>query len=456
MDRYEVVVIGGGPGGYVAAIKAASSGKKTALIEKEELGGVCLNWGCIPTKSLLRNAEIIRLLGEGSKYGFTAENVNADYRAAHDRSREVSARLVKGVNYLMKKNGVTVIKDRASFKDGHTLSLEGGGEIGFDSAVIASGSTPARLPMLDYSDGRVLDSKKALQLESAPGKLLIIGAGAIGMEFATVFSSYGSEVTVVEMMPHVLPNEDAEAAETVRKAMEKRGVRFFESAKVLEVRDGEAVIEKDGETTDVAFDCVLAAAGIRPNTEGLGLEAAGVETDERGYIVTDGRMRTSADGIYAIGDVTGKLALAHTASAQALRAVSDICGLETDDIIYENIPRCTYTSPEVASAGLTAEKAAEQGYDAAEAVFPLSANGKAIAYGEDEGFAKLVWDREYGQLLGACLTGCHATEMIYGIAGYIGMEMTVEEMASVIHPHPTVSEVLMEAAHIAAGSPIHI
>lgn len=461
MTNYDVIVIGGGPGGYVAAIQAALSGKKTALVEKEQLGGVCLNWGCIPTKSLLRNAEILRDISEAEKFGFAVGEVRADYEKAQKRSRQVSARLVKGIEYLMKKNQITVYKDAASFTGKKEIALASSKEkLSAKNIIIATGSKPFALPMLDYTKANVLDSKKALQLTKAPKSILIIGAGAIGMEFGTVFRSYGAEVTIVEMLPRVLPNEDAEVSALVEKELKKKGFAVYAGTKLVSVQnDGKMIraeLEKDGKTFTLESEYILAATGVRPNTEGLGLKNAGIATDKRGYIPVDDRMRTNVDGVYAIGDVTGKLALAHAASAQGLCAVNDLCGKETQALNYANMPKCTYTAPEVASAGLTEEKAKEAGYDAASALFPLSANGKAISYGDDTGFVKLVYDKKYGQLLGAHMVGVHVTEMVWGIVGYLGLEMTVEEMAKVVHPHPTVSEAIMEAAHIADGHPIHI
>lgn len=461
MASYDVIVIGGGPGGYVAAIKAALGGRKTALVEKEHLGGVCLNWGCIPTKSLLRNAEIVRGLSEGERFGFSVGEIKADYAAAQKRSREVSARLVRGIEYLMKKNKITVYKESARFTGAKELTLApSGGKLAAENIIIATGSKPFALPMLDYSLDNVLDSKKALQMTRIPKSIIIIGAGAIGMEFATVFRSYGAEVHIVEMLSRVLPNEDAEVSALVEKEFRKRGFDVHTGTRLTgAANDGKTVkaqFEKDGKPFAIEGECILAATGVRPNTEELSLKSFGIKTDRRGCIEVDANMRTSVPGVYAIGDVTGRLALAHTASAQGMRAVSHICGEPAEPLNYNNIPKCTYAVPEVASAGLTEAKAREEGYDVGAVVFPLSANGKAISYGDDTGFVKLVYDKKYGQLLGMHMAGVHVTEMIWGAVGYLGMEMTVEEMAGVVHPHPTVSEAIMEAAHMANGQPIHI
>ena len=459
MEKFDVLVIGGGPGGYVAAITSALNGKKTAIVEKEELGGVCLNWGCIPTKALLRNAEVVRLASEGEKYGFSAGAITADYAKAQERSRAVSARLVGGVNYLMKKNSITVIRGEAKFISQKTVEV-GGKRIEAENIIIAAGSRPFRLPMLDYSMANVLDSKKALQLKKAPKSIVIIGAGAIGMEFATVFNSYGSKVTVVEMLNAVLPNEDAEVSAAVEQEYKKRGIETLTGTKVTKVEnDGKkarAKVENKNGTSVIECEYILGATGISPNSDLLGLEKLGYALDKRGYVMVDERMRTTVDGVYAIGDINGKLALAHAASAQGMAAVNDICGKPVAPINYDNIPKCTYGEPECASAGLSEAKAKERSYDVGTAVFPFSANGKAIAYGDDSGFVKIVFDKKYGELLGIHMVGAHVTEMISSAVGYLGLEMTIDELSKVIHPHPTMSEAIMEAAHLAEGKPIHI
>lgn len=461
MHNYDVVVVGGGPGGYVAAIRAASGGLKTALIEREALGGVCLNWGCIPTKALLRNAEIISNLREGTIFGFRADNISTDYSVAQRRSRQVSARLCKGIQHLMSKNKVDVYQDSAKLAGGSSVILENSGRtLVAKNLVLAPGSHPAQLPHLDYSREWVLDSKKALQLTKLPDSIVIIGAGAIGMEFATIFSAYGVKVALVEMAKTVLPLEDADVSTAMAGWYRETGVEIHTSATVKRVthQDGLATVvaEEAGKTIELRAELVLAAAGIQPNSAGLGIENCGIETCARGFIKTDERMRTNVKNVYAIGDVTGKLALAHVASAQAIQAVDDILGRTTAPLEYDHMPRCTYTNPEAASVGLTEAKAKEAGYAAASVSFPLAANGKALAYGDTRGFAKLVYDAKYGQLLGASLCGVHATEMIWGIAGYLGVEMDVDEMRRVVHPHPSVSETIWEAACMAAGEGLHI
>jgi dihydrolipoamide dehydrogenase len=459
--NFDVLVIGGGPGGYVAAIRAAQTGKSVALAEKENLGGVCLNWGCIPTKSLLRNAEVVRTFAHAADFGIKVDGFSADYAAAQERSRAVSKRLVNGIEYLMKKNKITVFKDTAKFTGPKEVTLEKSKErVSAQNIIVATGSVPFRLPFLNYSMENVLDSKKALQLTKAPESILIIGAGAIGMEFATVFRAYGAKVVVVEMLPRILPGEDEEISGFMYKELIKKGFELHVGTKVVKIEnDGKvakATLEKDGKQFAVETGYVLAAAGVRPNLQGLNIEKAGCRLDAKGCLEVNANMRTGVPGIYAIGDVTGKCALAHAASAQGLKAVEAICGREAEEINYANVPKCTYASPETASAGLTEAAAKAAGFHTGTAVFPFTANGKAISYGEDAGMVKLVYDKKEGLLLGAHMAGAHVTEMIWGIAGYLGLEMTMEEMASVIHPHPTISETILEAAHIACGMPIHI
>lgn len=463
MKKYDVLIIGGGPGGYVAAIKAAQLGKKCVVVEKENLGGVCLNWGCIPTKSLLRNAEIVSYLSEGDQYGFTIDNksISLNYVKAQARSRDVSAQLVRGITYLMKKNGVNVIHDEAVFTTPKSVKLKRSDEtVQADSIVIAAGSRPNQLKGIDFFADNILDSKKALQLSQAPKSVVVIGAGAIGMEFATVWRAYGAEVTVIEMMPHVLPNEDTDISKEARKLYERRGIKVITGVKVTEVTaDGKGaavVFTAAGSDTKIACEYVLVSAGIVPNSDRIGLENTGVKTNARGYIEVDECMRTNVKGIWAIGDITGKLALAHVASAQGIAAAKNIAGHAIDPIVYENIPKCTYGHPETASAGLTEQQAKERGIDITTGVFPFSANGKAIGYGQPEGFVKIIAGKKFGEILGVHMIGPHVTEMIAATVGYLSLECTLDELAAMIHPHPTLSEAVMEAVHVARGHGIHI
>lgn len=461
MYNYDVIIIGGGPGGYVAAIRAASSGLRTALIEKDTLGGVCLNWGCIPTKALLRNAEVINTLCQSEIYGFTANEITINYTEAHKRSRQICEKLVNGIDYLMKKHQITIITDIARLTGAHRIELhKEKRSLTAKNIMIATGASPRRLPFLNYAQPGVLDSKKILQLTQAPKSLVIIGAGAIGMEFATIFSTYGTNICIVEAQDRVLPNEDTYTSLLIKESYEKRGIRIITGAQITAIEKKNEVfymkLTHHSSTFTLETEYILLSIGISPNIEELGLDSIGLAINSQGFIITDDSMRTNIPSIYAIGDVTGKLALAHVASTQAIAAIEHILTGRNKPIVYKNIPKCIYTIPEVASVGLTLETAEEAGFMASTAVFPLSANGKAIAYGDDTGFAKLVYDKKYGQLLGVHITGINVAEMIWGAAGYLGMEMTIDEMMHIIHPHPTVSEVIMEAAYLACGKAIHI
>lgn len=463
MKKYEILIIGGGPGGYVAAIKAAQLGKKCAVIEKDKPGGVCLNWGCIPTKSLLRNAEIVSHLYDGDEFGFSLDkkSIILSYEKAYKRSRKVSEKLVRGIEFLIKKNDITLIKDEAVFNSNNSVRLKGSGEIlSADDIVIAAGSRPLHLKGIDFSSDYVLDSKKALQLKKAPESVVIIGAGAIGMEFASIWNAYGADVTIVELMPSVLPNEDKDISGETKKLYKKKGIRIFTETKVTKVETTDnktsvTIKDKDGFKT-LNCEYLLISTGIKPNSDKIGIEKTGVKLNKRGYIEIDDSMRTNISGIYAIGDITGKLALAHVASAQGIIAAKAISGKHFKPVNYQNIPKCTYGFPETASAGLTEKQAREKGRDVVTAKFPFSANGKAIAYGAPEGFVKVVTEKNYGEILGIHMVGAHVTEMISGAVGYISLECTIDELSGIIHPHPTMSEAIMEASHVAEGWPIHI
>jgi dihydrolipoamide dehydrogenase len=458
---YDVIVLGAGPGGYVAAIRAAQLGLKTALIERETLGGVCLNWGCIPSKSLIRNAEIVHLLGRGQEFGFQFDNLRLDFGAAVKRSRQNADRLVKGVNFLMKKNQVTVIQGTGSFSDPHTLQVDGRA-YSAANIILATGGRPALLPGLSVDGRRILTYRQAIVQDALPQSLVIVGAGPIGMEFAYVYRAYGVEVTVVEMLPHILPNEDDEVAEVVAKAFRKQGVRLFENTRTESVEVGAEGVsvglknQSTGASETVAAEQVLVAIGIRPNSDGIGLEAAGVRAHERGWLAVDSVMRTNVRHIFAIGDLTGKLALAHVASAQGIVAAETIAGAETMPIEdYGNMPRCTYCNPQVASLGLTEAQARSQGYEVRVGKFPFQANGKALGLGEREGFVKMVADAKYGEILGIHMVGPEVTELLPELSLARMMELTPAEVARNIHAHPTLSETIMEAAHAVLGHAIH-
>jgi dihydrolipoamide dehydrogenase len=459
MGTYDTIVIGGGPGGYVAAIKASQLGQKTAIVEKEHLGGICLNWGCIPTKSLIRNAEIVRLLQNGKTFGFSFDNLTVDYSVAHKRSRQVSNRLVKGVGFLMKKNKIDVIEGLGKLKSATQVEVNGETHPA-KHIIIATGARAKVMPGVEINGKTLLTYHQALELTDAPKSMVIIGAGAIGMEFSYVFSCYGTEVTVVEMLPYVLPLEDEDVSKEMEKQANRLGIKTKTGAKVEKVDDqGDSVtvtVSKNGETEELKAEMALISIGVAPNSQNIGLKAAGVETDERGFIKIDGQMRTNAPNIFAIGDVTGKLALAHVASAQGLIAAEAIAGKPTRPLQYENLPRCTYTHPEVASVGLTEAQARERGYQVKTGQFPFQANGKALGLHENIGFVKIVAEEKYNEVLGVHMIGAGVTELVAGPTGMIGLETTLEELARTVHPHPTLSEVIMEAAHVTLGEAIHI
>ena len=465
MSKFDLVVIGGGPGGYVAAIYATQQGLNTALVEKADLGGVCLNWGCIPTKALVHNAEILRTVKEANKYGIdlNSNEIKADYSAAQKRSREVSGKLTMGIKSLMKKNKVTVIQGEGSLLSGTKVKVMPTGEVlETKNIILATGSHAFKIPQFDYSNPNIMTAREALELtEINPGdKITVVGAGAIGMEFASIWASYGAAVTVVEMLPRVLPNEDADVSKEIQRAFKKRDIAVKVDSKVTSVvAEGKGfnlIIEKKGKTESIPCDKILVSAGVRANVENIGLEAAGVKLTERGLVEVNDQLLTSCPSVYAIGDVTGKLALAHVASAQALAAVHAILGKPVKQFNYENMPRCTYTYPEVASVGLTEEQAKAAGYDVKVGTFPLVANGKSVAMNETTGFVKIVADKKYNEILGTHLVGAHVTELISAATAYIDLEFTAEDIAQVVHPHPSVSEAIMEAAHAVVGQAIHI
>ncbi len=459
---YDVLVLGGGPGGYVAAIRAAQLGLKTALVEKENLGGVCLNWGCIPTKSLIRNADIVHLFGRGKEFGFKVTGLEFDYKVAVKRSRQVSNRLVKGVGFLMRKNKIDVINGFGRLTGPHTLDVEGK-TVSAAHIILATGSRPALLPGVEVDGKRIVTYRQAIVQDDLPERIVIVGAGPIGMEFAYVYNAYGVEVTVVEMLPHILPNEEPEVAAVVAKAFRKYGVKLLEGTRTekIEVTDeGVTVRVKNldsGEEETLTADQTLIAIGVKPNSQGIGLEAAGVEVSDRGWVPVNDVMQTNVPHIYAIGDLNGKLPLAHVASAQGIVAAETIAGVETAPIDdYSNMPRCTYCHPQVASLGLTEAQAREQGYEVATGSFPFQANGKALGLGEKEGFVKIVMDAKYHEILGVHMVGPEVTELLPELSLARMLELTPEEIGRNVHAHPTLSETIMEAAHAVLGHAIHI
>ena len=463
LTGYDVTIIGAGPGGYVAAIRAAQLGLKVALVEKSHLGGICVNHGCIPTKSLLRNAEVISLLRRGKEFGFTVTGFEADFGAAVDRSRKVVKRLVKGIGALMRKNGIKVIEGTGVLKSPNAIEValnEGGTRtLETHNVIIATGGRARSIPGIEIDGKQVLTSQEGIVLRELPASAVIVGAGPIGMEFAHIWSTYGAEVTVVEMLPHALPLEDEEVSAEVERAFKRRKVRLLTSTRVqgIETTASGVRVSVTGEKSEQVLEAerVLIAIGVRPNSENLGLEEIGVQM-ERGTIVVDASLRTNVPGVYAIGDVTGKLALAHVASAQGIIAVETIAGAETITLDYEGMPRCTYCQPQVASFGLTEAQAGERGYEVKAGKFPFRANGKALGLGDYDGFVKIVADAVSGEILGGHLVGPEVTELLPELVLARNWELTPDEIARTVHAHPTLSEVLMEAAHRVFGKAIHI
>ncbi|MBR0255086.1 MAG: dihydrolipoyl dehydrogenase [Bacteroidales bacterium] len=461
--KYDVIVIGAGPGGYVAAIRAAQLGFNTAVVERSELGGICLNWGCIPTKALLKSAQALHYAERGADYGFTAENVTPDLAAIVARSRGVSATMNKGVEYLFKKNKVTVIKGSGKVLAGKRVEvtpLEGAVEVHeADHIILATGSRPAELPFAPIDGEKIWCYYQALVPEALPKSLAVIGSGAIGSEFAFFYRSLGVEVTIIEFMDRVLPIEDDDTCAQISRSFRKMGIKVMVSSAVQKVdTSGDicrlTVQTKKGEEI-VEAEKVLSAVGVRPNTENLGLEALGIELN-RGKVPVDKSYKTSVDGLYAIGDIIATPALAHVASAEAICCVEAIAGLDPAPVNYDNIPGCTYITPEVASVGMTERKAKELGLDYMVGKFPFTASGKATAAGARDGFVKLVVDVPTDKILGAHLVGDNVSEMIGGIVAARNLGITAKQLAGSMFPHPTMSEALMEAAAAVHSEAIHI
>jgi len=465
MDTYDMIVIGAGPGGYVCAIRAAQNGLKTAVVDKQWLGGVCLNVGCIPSKALLKNAELAYTLRErAGEFGIRCDNLHLDYAQAVKRSREVSQRLTRGVGFLTKKNNIDVVMGEATITAAGTLEVkeEKGTtrQMSAKNIVIATGSSSAVPPTWKIDGERVLTYMEAILQEHLPSSAVIIGAGAIGVEFASIWSSYGSQVTLVEMLPRILPLEDEESSAELSKAYKKRGIQVLAGYKVesleISARGVKVIISGENSQRTVEAEQALVAVGFRPNTGNIGLEAAGVKLDEKGFIQVDERMATSTPGIWAVGDVTGKLLLAHVASAQGILCADAIAGQQTYPINYQMVPRATFSSPQVASFGMTEKQAREAGYEIKVGRFPFSANGKALGLGEAVGFAKIISDAAYGEILGAHLVGPEASELLPELTLAQKMELTAHEIAGNIHIHPTLAETVMEAAEGVEGQPINI
>lgn len=476
-NSFDILIIGAGPGGYVTAIRAAQLGLKTAIVEREHLGGICLNWGCIPTKALLRSAEIFHYMKHAANYGLAAKDISFDAAKVVERSRGVSGRLNMGVNGLLKKNKVQIIWGEAKIaKPGEVVVADtkktimqpqaplpkgamGAGTYTAKHIIIATGARPRVLPGLEPDGKLVWTYFEAMVPKEMPKSLLVIGSGAIGIEFASFYNAMGVDVTVVEIMDQVMPVEDTEIAKVAQKQLEKQGLKFRLSAKVTKLdkkaNSVTATIEAGGKTEQITVDRVIAAAGVVANVENLGLEALGVKTD-KGCIVVDGFGRTNVPGIYAIGDVAGPPMLAHKAEHEGVICVEKIKGLDVHAMKKEQIPGCTYCHPQVASVGLTEAKAKASGFEVKVGRFPFVGNGKAIALGEDQGLVKTIFDAKTGRLLGAHMVGAEVTELIQGFVVAMGLETTEEELMHTVFPHPTLSEMMHESVLDAYGRVIHM
>jgi dihydrolipoamide dehydrogenase len=465
MENFDVIVIGAGPGGYVCAIRSAQLGLKTAIVDKQWLGGVCLNVGCIPSKALLRNAEVAHILRERSKeFGFSFDNLSLDYAVAVKRSRQVSDRLIKGVGFLMKKNNIAVFMGVAKLttRDSVTVTdAEGKStQLQAKNIVIATGASTMVPPAWKVDGKKIVTYLEAILQPTLPKSAIIIGAGAIGVEFATIWSSYGVPVTIVEMLPRLLPLEDEEISSELAKALARRKINILVGHRVesLEATETGVSLKASGHDGPVTLEAeqALVAIGFRPNSRELGLEQLGVKIGERGAIEIDERMATNIPGIWAIGDVTAKLMLAHVGSAQGIICAENIAGVETIQLNYEMMPRATYCQPQVASFGLTEAQAKERGLEVKVGRFPFQANGKALGLGDYTGWVKILADAKYGEILGAHMIGPEVTELLPELTIAQMMELTTAEIARNVHAHPTLSEALMEAAHSAEGHAIHI
>ncbi|WP_112663375.1 dihydrolipoyl dehydrogenase [Microvirga flavescens] len=476
-NQYDIIVIGGGPGGYVAAIRAAQLGFKTAVVEREHLGGICLNWGCIPTKALLRSAEIYHYMEHAKDYGLSAEKIGFDAAAIVQRSRGVSGRLNGGVGMLLKKNKVDVIWGEAAItKPGEVVvskpkkaamqpqapapkGILGEGTYGAKHIIVATGARPRALPGIEPDGKLIWTYFEAMVPQAMPKSLLVMGSGAIGIEFASFYRTMGAEVTVVEVLPQILPVEDAEIATLARKRFEKQGIKVLTGAKVTKVVKSAnsitATIDDGKGTQEITAERMISAVGVVGNIENLGLEKLGVKI-ERGTIVTDGLGRTNVPGIYAIGDVAGPPMLAHKAEHEGVICVETIKGLHTHAMEKTKIPGCTYCNPQIASVGLTEAKAKEAGYDIRVGRFPFVGNGKAIALGEPDGLVKTIFDKKTGQLLGAHMIGAEVTELIQGFVIAMNLETTEEELIHAVFPHPTLSETMHKSVLDAYGRVIHV
>ena len=458
MSNYDVIVLGSGPGGYVTAIRASQLGLKTAVVEKESLGGVCLNWGCIPTKALLKSAQVFEYLNHADDYGLSAENVTQDFKKIIGRSRNVASGMSKGVTFLMKKNKIDVLKGFGKVKKNNIVSIDGN-EYTAKHIIIATGARSRVLPSIEQDGKQIIGYREAMTLEKQPKSITIVGSGAIGIEFAYFYNSIGTDVTVVEYLPNIVPLEDSDISKELEKSFKKKGIKIMTSSEVMSVEKNKskviALVKNNGEEIKIESEILLSAVGIKSNIENIGLEEVGIATD-KDKILVDKYYSTNIPGYYAIGDVVAGPALAHVASAEGILCVEKIAGHNVTPIDYGNIPGCTYCSPEISSVGLTEKQAIEKGYKIKVGKFPFSASGKASASGTKEGFVKVIFDEKYGEWLGCHMIGAGVTDMIAEAVLGRKLETTGTEVLKAIHPHPTMSEAVMEAVADAYDEVIHL
>ena len=461
--NFDVIIIGSGPGGYVAAIRASQLGLKTAIIEKENLGGICLNWGCIPTKALLKSAQVFEYIKHADDYGINVSKYNMDFTNVIARSRNTAHNMSKGIDYLMKKNKITIIKGTAHLENNKVICVvdENKKKTNYaaEHIIIATGAKSRELPNLKQNGKNIIGYRDALELKTMPKSMVVVGSGAIGVEFAYFYNAMGCNITIIEYLDQIVPNEDKDVSRELSKIFKKKGINILTKSSVEKIiendKNSTIIVKTESDQKEIQADVILSAVGIEPNTKNIGLEGLKIATNNN-RIVVDKYYNTNIKGYYAIGDVIEGPALAHVASAEAIICVEKIAGHNPEPINYDNIPGCTYCSPEIASVGLTEEKAKEKGFDLKIGKFPFSASGKATAAGHKEGFVKVIYDAKYGELLGAHMIGYNVTEMIAEIVVAKKLETTGHEVLKSIHPHPTMSEAIMEATADAYDEVIHL
>ena len=460
MAEYDVVVIGAGPGGYVAAIRAAQLGMKTAVVERDELGGTCLNWGCIPSKALIRNAEVVNLFNHADTWGVEVGSVKADFGAAVDRSRQVVKRMTLGVGYLLKKNNIDLVKGQAMLRSPTEITVEGAEEnLTAKTIILAAGARPRSIPTLPVDGTLVMTSREALEAKTMPKSAIFVGGGPIGCELAYVYNAYGVDVTIVEVLPHLLPNDDEEIGAEVERSFEKQGIKTMTGAMLTAMtQEGDQAVvtvkTEEGEQ-QLTADRIIVAIGVQGNTEGLGLEDVGIAA-ERGFVTINEHMQTSVPNVYAVGDITGKLLLAHVASAQGVDVVERLAGLTPPELDYALMPKAVYCQPQVASFGITEKEAVEAGHEVKVGKFPFRANGKALGMGDYDGFAKIVMEVGSEKILGAQMVGPEVTDLLGELSMNRMLEGTVRELGMMVHAHPSLSEVVKEAALACVDEAIHM